>query len=438
MNVMPDLGRRLREHFQAEAPERAPDRVLQAALATIDVTSQRRVAAPWRISHMFTPVRTVVLAAAILALIVGPISLLPRDSGPGTVTSPSPDALLPAACPADAPLPSGTIVTIAGDGNAAATGDGGPATSASVKVSYDDGGTGSPAIGPDGALYFSDAAALAVRRIGPDGIITTVAGPSTGAPFTQPAGLAFDTAGDLFIADYHGGGHGRIWRMDPSGEITPYAGTGVTGNVGDGVPALEAQVAPVSIAVGPEGDVYLSDNHAYRRIDPQGIIHAFAGDPSAQGDSGDGGPALDARFGAFVQDEAVAPNGDVYLVDIANSRVRKVDRDGIITTIAGGNSGVPDHGDGGPAVDAQLLYPSAVDVDAAGNVYITDVGTSSVRRIDTEGIITTIAGTGAAGYSGDCGPATEAELNQPGGILVHDGVVYILDSFNHRIRMVVP
>ena len=93
-----------------------------------------------------------------------------------------------------------------------------PLTSASVKVSYLAGDAGSPAIGPDGALYFSDTAALAVRRIGPDGIITTVAGPSTGAPFTQPAGSAFDTQGDLFIADYLGGGHGRIWRMDPTGQ----------------------------------------------------------------------------------------------------------------------------------------------------------------------------------------------------------------------------
>jgi sugar lactone lactonase YvrE len=438
MNVMPDLGRRLRDHFREEAPERAPDRVLRATLAAIDVTPQRRMSAPWRISHMFGPVRTVALAAAILALILGPVSLMPRDSDPGTTTSPAPDALLPTACPSDAPLPSGTIVTIAGDGTAAATGDGGPATSASVKVSYDDGGTGSPAIGPDGALYFSDAAALAVRRIGPDGIITTIAGPSTGAPFTQPAGLAFDTQGNLFIADYFGGGHGRIWRRDPSGEITPYAGTGETGHVGDGIPALEAQVAPVSIAVGPAGDVYLSDNHAYRRIDPQGVIHAFAGDPEKSGSSGDGGPAVDALFGAYVQDEAVAPNGDVYLVDIANGRVRKVSPDGIITTVAGGHIASPGNGDGGPAVDARLLYPASVDVDAAGNVYFTDVGNGTVRRVDTEGIITTIAGTGATGFSGDCGPATEASLNQPGGVIVHDGVVYILDSFNHRTRMVVP
>ena len=433
MNLMPDLGRRLRDHFQREAPERAPDRVLREALAAIDSTPQRRVAAPWRYSHMFGPVRTVVLAAAILALILGPISLLPKDSAPGTTTSPSPNALLPTACPSDAPLPSGTIVTIAGDGTAAATGDGGPATSASVKVSYDDGGTGSPAIGPDGALYFSDAAALAVRRIGPDGIITTFAGPSTGAPFTQPAGLAFDTEGDLFIADYWAG-QGRIWRMDPSGQITPYAGTGVTGNVGDGVPALEAQVAPVSIAVGPEGDVYVSDNHSYRRIDAQGIITWIAGNPERSGSSGDGGPAVDALFGAYVGDEAVAPNGDVYLVDTANSRVRKVAPDGTITTVAGGGSG----GDGDPAADARVLYPAGVDVDEAGNVYFTDVGNGTVRRVDTDGIISTIAGSGVNGYSGDCGPATEARLNQPGGIIVHDGVVYILDSFNHRIRMVVP
>jgi hypothetical protein len=387
---------------------------------------------------MFGPVRTVALAAAVIALILGPMTLMPRGSGPGTTTAPSPDALLPTACPSDAPLASGTIVTIAGDGTAAASGDGGPATSASVKVAYDDGGVGSPAIGPDGALYFSDTAALAVRRIGPDGIITTVAGPSTGAPFTQPAGLAFDTEGNLFIADYWGGDHGRIWRMDPSGQITPYAGTGVSGNVGDGIPATEAQVAPVSIAVSPAGDVYTSDNYSYRRIDPQGIITWFAGDPRRPGDSGDGGPAVDARFGAFVGDEAVAPNGDVYLVDTANSRVRKVAPDGIITTVVGGNSGVPDYGDGGPATDAQLMYPGAVDVDTAGNVYITDVGTSTVRRVDTEGVITTIAGTGSAGFSGDCGPATEAQLNQPGGIIVSDGVVYILDSVNHRIRMVVP
>ena len=383
---------------------------------------------------MFGPIRTVALAAAILALILGPVSLLQRGSGPGTTTSPSPDALLPTACPSDAPLASGTIVTIAGDGTAAATGDGGPATSAAVKVAYDDGGTGSPAIGPDGALYFSDAAALAVRRIGPDGTITTVAGPSTGAPFTQPAGLAFDTKGDLFIADYWGGGHGRIWRMDPSGQITPYAGTGVSGNVGDGIPALEAQVAPVSIAVGPAGDVYLSDNHAYRRIDPQGVIHAFAGDPDDPGVLGRWRPSRGRAVRGLRPGRGGRPNGDVYLVDVANGRVRKVAPDGIITTVAGGGSG----GDGGPAVDARVFYPAAVDVDAAGNVYFTDVGNSTVRRVDTDGIISTIAGTGAAGFSGDCGPATEAALNQPGGIVVHDGVVYILDTANHRIRMVVP
>ena len=287
------------------------------------------------------------------------------------------------------------------------------------------------AVDPSGVLYVADG--KAIRRIGTDGIITTIAGPATGAPFIQPTGLAMDAAGDLFVADF---GASRIWRRDPGGALTAVAGTGVSGSSGNGGPALKAEIQPAQVAVGPAGDLYFDDANADRTVDAGGTIDAFAGTGTA-GFSGDGGPAVSAALGAEGLGVAADANGNVYLGDQGNHRIRKVDRAGIITTIAG--TGVAGStGDGGPATAATVEQPRSIAVDPAGNVYFADWGTNTVRRIDTAGIITTVAGTGVPGFSGNCGPAIAAQLFQPYGLALHDGALYIGDEGNHRIRVVVP
>jgi streptogramin lyase len=214
------------------------------------------------------------------------------------------------------------------------------------------------------------------------------------------------------------------------------AGTGVSGSSGNDGPAVDAQVNPSEIAIGPGGDLYFDDTNNYRTIDPQGIIHAFAG-TGVPGFSGDGGPAVDATFGEGVNGIATDAAGDVYLGDPGNHRIRKVDPAGIITTIAGsGEAG--SSGDGRPALEAALDSPHSMALDADGSLYFVDDAANVVRRIDPDGIISTIAGAGTAGYSGDCGPATAAQLDGPSAITLHDGVLYILDSGNGRIRVIVP
>ncbi len=338
-------------------------------------------------------------------------------------------SLPPTACPIGQPLPSGTIATIAGTGTAGSSGDGGPATKASLELSF-----GHIAVDASGAVYFADTASKTIRRIGVDGIISTVVGPATGAALVDPQGVAFGPAGDMYVADF---GASRIWKVGRSGSITPFAGTGVSGSTGDGGPALDATINAGGMAFGPDGSMYIDDTYRYRRIDPNGVIHAFAGTGTI-GFSGDGGPALRATFsqngGMVSTDQA----GNVYIADAGNHRVRKVDPSGIITTIVGdGSEGYA--GDGGPAAEAQIGTPHAVAIDANGDIYLTDDWDSNtIRRVDAEGIITTIAGTRSRGYAGDCGPATGAELNQPVQVAVHDGVVYIVDNGNNRIRIVMP
>jgi streptogramin lyase len=314
------------------------------------------------------------------------------------------------------------MATIAGTGTPGSSGDGGLATAATLAV-----GSGL-AVDAAGNIYFGDATAHAVRRIRPDGVIESYA---TG--LGAPNGLAFDDAGNLYVAD----DFVHIKRIDPAGTVTIVAGTGVSGSSGNDGPALDAQIQAAGLAIGPRGDLYFDDLNNYRTIDPQGIIHAFAGSVTP-GFSGDGGPAVDASFGDSVTGIAPDGQGNVYLGDSANLRIRKVDATGTITTFAG--NGKPGHGgDNGPAIDATLM-PSqyGMAIDPAGNLYFTDWQTASVRRIDTAGIITTVAGSGASGSLGDCGPATAALLSGPIAVAVHDGAIFIADSQNNRIRMVVP
>src|SRR2546426_5446372 len=221
--------------------------------------------------------------------------------------------------------------------------------------------------------------------------------------------------------------------------ITLVAGTGTAGFSGDGGPALAARVnLPRAVAMDAEGNLFVADtyNHRIRKIDTDGIITTVAGTGQA-GSSGDGGPATQARI-KWPHSVAVDAAGNVYLTDSPNHRIRRVDRaTGMIATIAGtGQSGFS--GDGGPATKARLHDPKGVMVDADGNVYIADSLNNRIRRVDkATGNIATIAGNGKAAYSGNGGPATAAALDVPRGMAKDPaGNLYIADDDNHAVRRI--
>ena len=219
--------------------------------------------------------------------------------------------------------------------------------------------------------------------------------------------------------------------------INTIAGNGTEGYIGDGGAAIAAELYyPYGVAVDGNGNVYIADeyNNRIRKVSAAGIITTVAGNGTA-GYSGDGDTATLAELNHPVG-VAVDGSGNVYVVDGQNQCIRKVSVTGIITTIAGnGTSGYS--GDGGPATAAELWYPIAVAVDVSDNVYIADYGSNRIRKVSAAGIITTIAGNGTAGYSGDGGAATSAELYNPVGVAVDgSGNVYESEVNNNRIRKV--
>jgi sugar lactone lactonase YvrE len=333
------------------------------------------------------------------------------------------------------PVSGASIWTIAGgDGLPALADDGGPAIDAALK------GPWGIAVDRAGNVFVADTGDNVVRRIDTTGIITRVAGngtsgslgdglPAVDAELNLPIGVAVDGAGNIYIADTDSD---RVRRVTPDGTILPFAGTGVPGPLGDGGPALRATLRqPAGLAVDQAGDVLIADafDGRIRRVAPDGTISTIAGG-GAPGTLGDGGPATAATLDLPVG-VAVAANGDVLIADFGGGRVRRVNSAGIIETVAGG--GTDPLGDGGPATSAKLLPPSGVAFDGAGGILITSA--SRVRRVDSTGTITTVAGTGVAGFSGDGGPATSAQLNNPGGVATApDGSVLVADKGNNRVR----
>ena len=273
--------------------------------------------------------------------------------------------------------------------------------------------------------------------------ITTVAGIGTGgysgdggqatsAQLYDPFAVAVDAQGSLYISDTS---NHRVRKVS-NGVITTVAGTGTKGYSGDGGQATSAQLYyPEGIAVDGQGNVYIADeyNHRIRKVTPDGIITTVAG-TGTLGYSGDGGQATSAQLN-YPYGVAVDGQGNVYIADDDNNRIRKVTTDGIITTVAGtGTAG--DTGDGGQATSAQIYDPYAVAVDAQGNLYIGEDSGHRVRKV-SGGVITTVAGTGTKGFSGDGGQATSAQLYYPDGVAVDAaGNLYIADEYNHRIRKV--
>ena len=338
--------------------------------------------------------------------------------------------------------PAGIITTIAGTGQPAAFedpgvhGDGGPATAATL--TFPDAVT----LDAAGNLYVLDGSQ--VLRIGRDGILHIVAGSgefghsgdgglATNAGLDRPDDLAVDAAGNLYIADRR-----RIRRVGLGGVIQTIAGSGevLSRDFEEGVPALEAQLNVDSVAVDATGNIFLTDFVDVRvlRISPAGTIQTVAGNGES-GFSGDGGPAREASL-ASPGKLAIDSAGDLFVADQGNERIRKISSDDIIETVAGGGR-LTFTGEGEPATNATLARPEGIALDLAGNLFIADGGHNSVHQVGRDGIIRTVAGTGDLGFLGDGGSATDAALSGPTAVTVDAlGNLFIADERNFRVRRV--
>jgi uncharacterized protein (TIGR03437 family) len=331
----------------------------------------------------------------------------------------------------------GVVSTAAGDGIASYSGDSGPATAAQL------GAPSNMVLDAVGNLYIADSANNRVRRISPSGIIVTVAGngvagfsgdgaAATSAMLHSPEGLATDADGNVYIADTK---NNRIRKLLPGGTIISIAGNGNASFFGDGGPAGAASLhSPQGLFNAGGGHIYIADtgNQRIRELQPDGTITTVAGN-GATGSGGDGGAATSAQL-SMPSGVTLDAAGNIYIADQGNNRVRMVSTSGIISTLAGAATSAL--GDGGPASGAQLSAPASVTLDAAGNVYISDSGHNRIRVV-SGGAINTLAGTGVCCYAGDGGPASAAQLNSPWGLVVDSaGRLFVADSGNNAIRLI--
>ncbi len=338
------------------------------------------------------------------------------------------------------------ITTIAGTGISGYSGDGGAATAAQI------GNVFAIAIDTAGDIFIAGYGSKRVRKVSTSGIITTIAGtgtighsgdggPATDAELTAIQGIVTDTHGNVFVTE-QGTVFSGVRKIDASGTISTIAGTITTGYAGDGGPATGAVFnLPMGLTVDASGNIYVADatNGRVRKINSGagGIITTIAGNGTL-GYSGDGGAATLAALSPY--DVAIDAAGNIFIAcwgPSGNNYIRKVNTSGIISTIAGiGTAGYS--GDGGPAT-AAALTTRKLHVDIAGNIYFPDFS-HRIRKIDPSGIITTIAGTGIAGYNGDGCAADSTQLNSPGDVVLNtvDGQLYIADNLNYRIRKISP
>lgn len=331
------------------------------------------------------------------------------------------------------------ITAFAGNGIQGFLGDGGNVDSAEFYFPY------CSVFDDSGNLYISDAGNNRIREVSPSGIIRTVVGTGTfgysgdgglaiEAELRYPQGLAIDQYGNLFIADRF---NNCIRKVTSSGIISTVVGNDTLGYTGDGGPAIKAELCqPIGLAVDKNETIYITGecSSEVRKVDTSGNISAFAGGLD-EGYNGDGGLATEANLNG-PKGLAVDNSGNVFIADFENSCVREVNTAGIISTFAG-NATFGDSGDGGLATEAMLGSPYGIALDKSGNLYITDVGDWRVRKVSTSGIISTVAGNGVEGESGDGGPAIDAEIAQPYAIAVDGGgSIYISDNFKNRIRRI--
>ena len=333
----------------------------------------------------------------------------------------------------------GQIITTIAGSSGTSLGDGGPATNASLIGPFD------VALDGKGNYYITDGYHDRIRKVDSAGTITTVAGsgmtgyngdniPATTAMLDKPIGILVDHQGNIYFSDAF---NHRVRKVDTAGTITTIAGNGNTVYNGDNIAAVSAAINdPHFLALDDSGNLFIAeyDGHRIRKVNASGIISTIAG-TGIGGYSGEGGQATAASinmpFGIVVD------SGSIIFSDAQEDVVRRVDASGIITTIAGSPLATA-LGDGGPATAAMLNGPTGLTLDAAGNLYIADGSLYRVRRVDRyTRIISTIAGTGVLGFSGDGGPAINAQVKQPGGMAFDSsGNMYIADFGNYRVRFI--
>ena len=312
-------------------------------------------------------------------------------------------------------LPNNLITTVAGKGSATYSGDNGPATNANI---YNPEGL---AFDAAGNLYIADHENHRIRKVATNGIITTVAGNGTGGylgdgvaatstSLYAPAGVSFDSAGNLFIADQ---GNSRIRKVATNGIITTVAGNGTNGFAGDGGAATNAKLNnPYDVRPDPAGRLFLSDssNYRLRRVDTNGVITTLT-------------------TGGYPLGLALDPAGNLYAA--VSTLVRQVATNGVASTFAGGGSS----GDGGAATNASLSWAFNLAFDSSGNLLVSDFGNNNIRRVDTNGAITTVAANGTLAYAGDSGATTNAGFSAPTGLAFDPaGNLYVSDMNNNRVR----
>lgn len=325
-------------------------------------------------------------------------------------------------------------------GTSGYSGDGGVAISAKLNS------CSGVAVDGAGNIYIADRGNHVVRKISTAGTISTFAGTGTAgysgnggaaslATLNMPGSVATDAAGNVYISDI---GNNTVRMVNTMGIIRNFAGSGVAGYAGDGDTAHNGRLnAPEGLAVDAAGNVYIADagNNVIRMVSAGLRLMSTVAGNGLQGYSGDGGSAVLAKL-YNPSGVAVDINGNLYIADVINNRVRKVATSGIISTYAGtGTAG--NSGNGGAAAAATLRYPSALSVDGAGNLYIADQGNNNIRMVSTSGVITNFAGTSTSGYDGDGGLAVSARLAAPKCVTADGwGRVYIADAGNHAVRVV--
>ena len=373
---------------------------------------------------------------ALTQAIGGPVSVTPDGAGGFYVVSRSQNRVYR--------VTSGGALTLIAGTSYGFSGDGGPATLAQLAS------PSSVTMDSTGNLYIADAGNQRIRKITSKGVISTVTGTgvagfsgdggaATSAQVSNPNDVAVDALNNLYIADTN---NYRVRKVSASGMISTVAGNGATGGNGLGGAATGAQIGPpYSVALDPSGNLYIGDGFGIQRVS-SGIITKVVGvvleQPPFLGIvcefAGDGGPAISASV-CFPRAMAFDAPGNLYIADQFNERIRKVSTDGTISTIAGQHLGFS--GDGGLAVAASLYNPYGVAADTSGNIFIADTENNRIRKITPDGLINTVAGTGSTVFAGDGGPSTSAEIYAPFGVALDSGGnLYIADTGNYRVRKV--
>jgi sugar lactone lactonase YvrE/Tfp pilus assembly protein PilE len=323
--------------------------------------------------------------------------------------------------------PAGVVSTLAGSGTAGFADGTGAAARFYQPTSV--------AVDTSGTVYVADTNNNRIRKISPAGVVSTLAGSTFGfadgtgaaAQFNYPYGVAVDSSGSVYVADFY---NNRIRKISPAGVVSTLAGSGTAGS-SDGTGTVAQFGNPAGAAVDSSGTVYVADynNHSIRKITPAGVVSTLAGSGTAGFADGTGAAAQ------FFQPTGVAvdASGTVYVADYYNCRIRKISPAGVVSTLAGSTPGFAD----GTAAEAQFLGPGGVAVDASGTVYVADTYNNRIRIISPAGVVSTLAGSGTAGFADGTGAA--AQFDHPASVAVDtSGTVYVADTYNHRIRKITP